>query len=200
MLVCLICILISYSGLRAEVTRRLWGKLREVPVITVGERREWRKALQEKWCLNWALKEKVQLGSGRGVSEVEGADNAKPPEQVEPWEGTEDGSVELGQKAQGLSRWHSGIQSACQARDPCSVPRPGSPPEKETGTHSSIPAWDPMDGGAWQATVPGVTVRQDWATEEQQQSQAEHLIHSLVVPLTANSVNSLWALILTTTL
>ena len=40
----------------------------------------------------------MQLGSGRGVSEVEGADNAKPPEQVEPWEGTEDGSVELGRK------------------------------------------------------------------------------------------------------
>ena len=32
------------------------------------------------------------------------------------------------------------------------------PPEKEMAPHSSILAWkNPMDGGAWQATVHGVT-------------------------------------------
>ena len=31
------------------------------------------------------------------------------------------------------------------------------PPEKGMATHSSILAWNPMDRGAWQATVHGVT-------------------------------------------
>ena len=30
------------------------------------------------------------------------------------------------------------------------------PLEKEMTTHSSILAWNPMDGGAWQTTVHGV--------------------------------------------
>ena len=35
------------------------------------------------------------------------------------------------------------------------------PLEKEMATHSSILAWNPMDRGAWRATVYGVTVRYD---------------------------------------
>ena len=31
------------------------------------------------------------------------------------------------------------------------------PPEEEMATHSSILAWNHMDRGAWQATVPGVS-------------------------------------------
>ena len=40
------------------------------------------------------------------------------------------------------------------------------PLEKEMATHSSILAWNPMDRGAWQATVHGVTrVGHDLATK-----------------------------------
>ena len=44
------------------------------------------------------------------------------------------------------------------------------PLEKGMATHSSILAWRiPMDRGAWQATVPGVTrVEHDLAIEQQQ--------------------------------
>ena len=35
------------------------------------------------------------------------------------------------------------------------------PLEKEIATYSSILAWNPMDRGAWRATVYGVTVRYD---------------------------------------
>ena len=34
------------------------------------------------------------------------------------------------------------------------------PLEKEIATHSSIPAWIPMDRGAWRATVHGVAKSQ----------------------------------------
>ena len=42
--------------------------------------------------------------------------------------------------------------------------------EKEVATHSSIPAWkNPMDRGAWQATVHEIsTVRHDLATKPSQ--------------------------------
>ena len=45
------------------------------------------------------------------------------------------------------------------------------PMEKEMATHSTILAWkNPMDRGAWQATVHGVTrVRHDLATKQQQE-------------------------------
>ena len=56
--------------------------------------------MEERWRLTRALKEKVRLGSRRGVSKVEGTDNANPPEQERPWEGAEGGSAELGPKAQ----------------------------------------------------------------------------------------------------
>ena len=51
------------------------------------------------------------------------------------------------------------------------------PLEEELATHSSILAWRiPMDKGAWQAMVSGVTKRfgHDLATKQQQ-----HVIHTL---------------------
>ena len=46
----------------------------------------------------------------------------------------------------------------------------GDPLEKEMAALSSILAWkNPMDGGAWQATVHGVTkVKHDLVTKQQQ--------------------------------
>ena len=43
-------------------------------------------------------------------------------------------------------------------RDTCSIPVSADPFEKEMAIHSSILAWgNPMDRGAWQATVYEVT-------------------------------------------
>ena len=54
-----------------------------------------------------------------------------------------------------------GRESACNSGDPGSIPRLGRPPGEGNATHSSILAWRiPMDGGAWQAIVHGVAVRQ----------------------------------------
>ena len=52
-----------------------------------------------------------------------------------------------------------GKASACKVGDPGLIQGPGweDPLEKEMATHSSILAWkNPMDQGAWQATVHGV--------------------------------------------
>ena len=54
----------------------------------------------------------------------------------------------------------SGKELACQYRRyETWVPSPGweDPLEEEMATHSSILAWNPMDSGAWQTTVKGVT-------------------------------------------
>ena len=37
------------------------------------------------------------------------------------------------------------------------IPGLGIAPEEEIATHSSILSWGPMDRGAWQATVHGIT-------------------------------------------
>ena len=54
------------------------------------------------------------------------------------------------------------------------------PLEKEMATHWSILAWkNPMDRGAWRATVPGVArVRHDLVTKQQQ--RAIHIIYLLI--------------------
>ena len=44
-------------------------------------------------------------------------------------------------------------------------PGRGDPSEEEMATHSSIPAAEPMDRGAWQTTVHGVTKSQSWLSE-----------------------------------
>ena len=48
------------------------------------------------------------------------------------------------------------------------------PLEKEMATHSSIVAWEiPMDRGAWQATVHGVTKESDNLATKQQPQQTQ---------------------------
>ena len=49
-------------------------------------------------------------------------------------------------------------ESACNVGDLGLIPGLGRSPGGGHGTHSSIPAWRiPMDKGAWQAIVHGVT-------------------------------------------
>ena len=57
----------------------------------------------------------------------------------------------------GLPRWHSGKESSCNAGDSVRSLGQEEPLEKEVATHSSILAWkNPMDRGAWWATVYGI--------------------------------------------
>ena len=53
----------------------------------------------------------------------------------------------------GLSRWLSGKESACQAGDTGSIPGSGKSPGEGNGNPF---LGNPMDRGAWQATVHGV--------------------------------------------
>ena len=51
-----------------------------------------------------------------------------------------------------------GKESTCNVGDLGVVPGWEDPPEEGMATHSSILAWRiPMDRGAWQATVQGIT-------------------------------------------
>ena len=57
----------------------------------------------------------------------------------------------------GLPQWFSSKESACIVGDAGSIPGLGRSREKEMATHSCILAWEnPMDRGAWRATVHGV--------------------------------------------
>ena len=56
------------------------------------------------------------------------------------------------------SQWLSGKESACSAGDMGSVPGWEDPLGEGMTTHSIILAWkNPMDRGAWQATVHSVS-------------------------------------------
>ena len=62
----------------------------------------------------------------------------------------------------GCSRWLSGKESACNAGDPGSIPGSGRSPGGGNGNplkYSSLE--NPMDRGAWQAIVLGVTRESD---------------------------------------
>ena len=61
-----------------------------------------------------------------------------------------------------LPRWFSGKDSACQPRDAGSIPESGRSPGEGNGN----PLWysclkNPMDRGAWWATVRGFTKESD---------------------------------------
>ena len=57
----------------------------------------------------------------------------------------------------GLPQWLRGKESACNARDTGSVPRLGRSPGEGNGNPLQDSCWEnPMDRGAWRATVPGV--------------------------------------------
>ena len=60
-----------------------------------------------------------------------------------------------------LPRWLSGNESVCIPGDSCSIPGLGRSPGTGSGTPPQYSCWDnPMDRGAWQATVHGFTKRQ----------------------------------------
>ena len=49
------------------------------------------------------------------------------------------------------------VEPACNTGDSGSIPGLGRSPGEEMAAYSNILAWEnPMDRGAWQATVPGV--------------------------------------------
>ena len=62
----------------------------------------------------------------------------------------------------GLPRWLSGKESACQAGDAGSIPGLGRSPGERNGNQFQYSCLgNPMDRGAWQATVHGVTKELD---------------------------------------
>ena len=74
----------------------------------------------------------------------------------------------------GLPGGSDGKELACNAEDLGLIPGLGWPLEECMATHSSILAWRiPMDKGAWQATVYGVTKNQT------QLSTAQHIQFTL---------------------
>ena len=63
-----------------------------------------------------------------------------------------------------IPRWLCDKESVCHCRRLRFKPWvKESPLEEEMATHSSLE--NPMDKGAWRATVHGITRRHDWATE-----------------------------------
>ena len=62
----------------------------------------------------------------------------------------------------GLYRWFRGKESACQAGDPGSIPGSGRSPGEGNGNPLQYPCLgNPMDRGAWQTIVHGVTKESD---------------------------------------
>ena len=70
-------------------------------------------------------------------------------------------------RSQGFFGGSDGKASACNVGDSGSIPGSGRPPGEENGNPLQYSCLvNPMDRGAWQATVYGVTrVRHDWATK-----------------------------------
>ena len=64
--------------------------------------------------------------------------------------------------------WFSGKESICQCRrHRFSLPGSGRSPGEGDGNHSSILTWgNPMDRGAWRATVNGVTKGWKWLSNQ----------------------------------
>ena len=61
----------------------------------------------------------------------------------------------------GVPWWLSGKESTCNAGDVGLIPGSGRCLEKEMATHSSSCPRNPMNIGAWWATVHGVTKEPD---------------------------------------
>ena len=77
----------------------------------------------------------------------------------------------------GLPRWLSGNRSVCQWRRRGFSPGPGRSPGKGNGNSLQYSCLgNPMDRGAWGATVLGVAVWHDLATEQQQHLKKKKMI------------------------
>ena len=77
----------------------------------------------------------------------------------------------------GLPRWLSGKESACNAGDPDLIPGSWRSPGEGNGNPFQYSCLEnPMDGGAWYATLDGVAKNQTWL------SDFTSLEHSLTLP------------------
>ena len=80
--------------------------------------------------------------------------------------------------------WLSGKESACQAGDVGSVPGSGGSPREGNG--NPLCPWDsclgnPMDRGAWRATVHGVTKESDTMKQLNNNSRVTHCHFHLIL-------------------
>ena len=78
--------------------------------------------------------------------------------------------LHLRDKPMGFPRSSVGKESACSTGDPGSIPGSGRSPAAGNVNSSQYPCLEnPMDRGAWQATVHGVTrVKRDLLTKERE--------------------------------
>ena len=75
----------------------------------------------------------------------------------------------------GLPWWLSGKEFTCRAGDVGSIPGSARSPGRGHGYPLQYSCLgNPMDGGAWRATVHRVTVRPDLVTKQQQQIHIKH--------------------------
>ena len=83
----------------------------------------------------------------------------------------------------GLPRWLNGKESTCNAKDIGLIPGSANPLEKEMATHS---LGNPMDRGAWWATVHGVIRRHKFAVRQQQQHSIVYMYHIFFIHSSVN--------------
>ena len=82
-------------------------------------------------------------------------------------------------------------ESACSVGDPGSIPGPGRSPGEGNANplqHSRLE--NPMDGGAWQATVPGVAKSQTRPSDFTFSVCWSAALQSTVSPLHTNEISS----------
>ena len=86
----------------------------------------------------------------------------------------------LSPTSHGPPRWLRGKESTCNAGVPGSIPGSGRSPEEGSDTplqHSSL--GNPMDRGAWQATVYGVAKSQTRLSDKNTTTTTTHLPHEV---------------------
>ena len=83
-----------------------------------------------------------------------------------------------------LPWWLSGKESTCQAGDASSIPGLRRPPgEGNSNPFQYSCLGNPMDRGAWQATVHGVTKSQTRLITQQQQQESTIIVSYRTVSL-----------------
>ena len=81
----------------------------------------------------------------------------------------------------GLPRWVSSKESACNARDPGSIPGSGRSPGGGNGNTLQYSCLEtPTDGGAWRAEVYGVTASSMTEAHEQASAQLSAIYPSII--------------------
>ena len=105
-----------------------------------------------------------------------------------------DWAAEQRQLVDGLPWWRSSEESAAKKGDVGSIPGSGRFPGEGNGNALQYSCLEnPMDRGAWQATVQGVTKSYNWATDDTHTIEIyqHHIIFVICISLMTNDVEYL---------